>query len=263
MELVSIMYKYINRFINADKLINMLKEMDLSIYSKEESKEISNLIVKITNAMSNIPNEIDEEEINRLSHLGRILETFENFDNEKYEKNEEDLNKMYQILLRTKEQKRDCSKLYDELSKLLTQNMLVNKYLSKMSDIELLDFIKEYISSNRPIIIDQDRFNRLANIAIEGDKRETLWRLAFNYVNKNKNFSLIEDYFIEKRDTFYLTEYMCAVEGDYDKVKLTDKIMATRDIWFISSVANTCKEMGLVSEEEIKEIKEKYNFEQW
>lgn len=40
MELVNLMYRYINKFINVDELIKGLENIDLSNYSEEEKGEI-------------------------------------------------------------------------------------------------------------------------------------------------------------------------------------------------------------------------------
>ena len=93
-----------------------------------------------------------------------------------------------------------------------------------------------------PPQIDQEKFNVLVKVGVENDEREWLWRLAFNYNRKNKDFSLIEDYFIEKKDEYYLTELISAVPEDLDMKKLKEKVMATKDNNFITSVKNTLKD---------------------
>ena len=47
MELVQIMYEYINKFINNEKLVLRLNEIDLNKYSKTESNEIKKLIKEV------------------------------------------------------------------------------------------------------------------------------------------------------------------------------------------------------------------------
>ena len=44
MDLVNLMYRYINKFINSDKLIEELKKINLHNYSLEEQEQIKNLI---------------------------------------------------------------------------------------------------------------------------------------------------------------------------------------------------------------------------
>ena len=49
MDLVNLMYKYINRFINSDELLEELKKLELNHYSKEEEQEIKQLILYVQN----------------------------------------------------------------------------------------------------------------------------------------------------------------------------------------------------------------------
>ena len=66
MDLVSLMYKYINRFINSDELLESLEELDLNNFTDEEKASIKKLIDDIKSIKDKIPNEVDEIEKNRL-----------------------------------------------------------------------------------------------------------------------------------------------------------------------------------------------------
>ena len=44
MDLITLMYKYINRFINSDELLKSLEELDLNKFSNEEKVSINKLI---------------------------------------------------------------------------------------------------------------------------------------------------------------------------------------------------------------------------
>lgn len=105
-----------------------------------------------------------------------------------------------------------------------------------------MEFIAQYISVPIPPQIDQEKFDKIVKVGIENDEREWLWRLAFNYNEKNKDFSLIEDYFIEKRDDYYLTELISAVRDDLNMKKLKKKVIATKDKKFINNVKSTLKD---------------------
>ena len=78
------------------------------------------------------------------------------------------------------------------------------------------------------------------------DKREVLWRLAVNYNNKNKDFTLIENYFIDKRDDYYLIELISAVKEDLDMEKLFKNVIATNDKEFMSNCYNRAKKHGFI-----------------
>lgn len=244
MDLVSLMYKYINRFINSDELLESLEELDLNNFTDEEKVSIKKLIDDIKSIKDKIPNEVDEIEKNRIeinekyvNGIDKILQnnTLENKLKEKFLKIREGL-------LEDKKKVKDGGKLYESLFTLLADNDLINYYCDLLNDYELLEFIAQYISVPMPPQISQEKFDKILKVGIENDEREWLWRLAFNYNEKNKDFSLIEDYFIEKRDDYYLTELISAVREDLNMKKLKKKVIATKDKKFINKVKSTLKD---------------------
>ena len=244
MDLVSLMYKYINRFINSDELLESLEELDLNNFTDEEKASIKKLIDDIKSIKDKIPNEVDEIEKNRIeinekyvNGIDKILQnnTLENKLKEKFLKIREGL-------LEDKKKVKDGGKLYESLFTLLADNDLINYYCDLLNDYELLEFIAQYISVPMPPQISQEKFDKIVKVGIENDEREWLWRLAFNYNEKNKDFSLIEDYFIEKRDDYYLTELISAVIEDLNMKKLKKKVIATKDKKFINKVKSTLKD---------------------
>lgn len=244
MNLVTLMYKYINRFINSDELLESLEELDLNNFTDEEKASIKKLIDDIKSIKDKIPNEVDEIEKNRIeinekyvNGIDKILQnnTLENKLKEKFLKIREGL-------LEDKKKVKDGGKLYESLFTLLADNDLINYYCDLLNDYELLEFIAQYISVPMPPQISQEKFDKIVKVGIENDEREWLWRLAFNYNRKNKDFSLIEDYFIEKRDDYYLTELISAVREDLNMKKLKKKVIATKDKKFINKVKSTLKD---------------------
>ena len=244
MDLVTLMYKYINRFINSDELLKSLEELDLNKFTAEEKISINKLINDIKIIKEKTPNEVDEIEKNRLeinekyvNGIDRILQN-NNLENKLKEK----FLKIKQDLLEDKKQVKDGGKLYKSIYILLADNKLINHYWDLMNDFELLEFIAQYISVPMPPQVDQEKFEKIVKVGIENDEREWLWRLAFNYNRKNKDFSLIEDYFIAKKDDYYLTELISAVREDLNMKKLKEKVLATKDKKFITSVKKTLKD---------------------
>lgn len=254
MELVNLMYKYINKFINGNDLLNSLKAIDKNKFSEEEKEIIDKLICDIENIVETVPNEIDEIEKKRIEDLDKILCALkkgkENENNSDEAK--EYMNNHYQKLLKEKEIVRDGGKLFNDIFDVMTSNSLIVEYAKKMNDEELLDFITQYISVPLPPKITQDEFDDLVKVGIENDKREKLWRLAFNYNHKNIDFSLIEDYFIEKKDDYYIVELICAVKEDLDIKKLIGKILSSNDKTFIEKTINYGNEIRVFDEEELK-----------
>lgn len=256
MDLVNLMYRYINKIINSDKLLSELKSIDLSKYSKKEVDIIKELVLDIENIKESIPNEIDEIEIKRKEEINKILVFLK--EAKASEKTDEEakkfINKNYNILVKEKEIVRDGGRLYTEIFKLMTNNKLVNEYTDKMNNKELLDFITKYISVPMPPVINQEAFNELVEAGIKEDKRESLWRLATNYSNKNIDFSHIEDYFIEKKDEYYVIELISAVKEDLDMDKLIDKIVNTKNKEFIRNIRKTGIDMNLFTSEELNKL---------
>ena len=244
MNLVTLMYKYISRFINSDELLESLEELDLKIFSKEEKISINKLIDDIKTIKDKTANEIDEIEKNRLETIERIVSNINIIlESDNLEKDlREKIEHRKEYLLEDKKKVKDGGKLYESIYILLADNKLINHYWNLMNDYELLEFIAQYISVPIPPQIDQEKFNDLVKVGIKNNEREWLWRLAFNYNRKNKDFSLIEDYFIEKKDSYYLTELISAVREDLDMKKLKEKVLATKDKIFITSVKKTLKD---------------------
>lgn len=244
MNLVTLMYKYINRFINSDELLESLEELDLNNFSKEEKISINKLIDDIKIIKDKTANEIDEIEKNRLETIERIVSNINIIlESDNLEKDlREKIEHRKEYLLEDKKKVKDGGKLYESIYILLADNKLINHFWESINDYELLEFIAQYISVPIPPQIDQEKFNDLVKVGIKNNEREWLWRLAFNYNRKNKDFSLIEDYFIEKKDSYYLTELISAVREDLDMKKLKEKVLATNDKKFITSVKKTLKD---------------------
>lgn len=244
MNLVTLMYKYINRFINSDELLESLEELNLKNFSKEEKISINKLIDDIKIIKDKTANEIDEIEKNRLETIERIVSNINIIlESDNLEKDlREKIEHRKEYLLEDKKKVKDGGKLYESLFTLLADNDLINYYCDLLNDYELLEFIAQYISVPMPPQISQEKFDKIVKVGIENDEREWLWRLAFNYNRKNKDFSLIEDYFIEKKDSYYLTELISAVREDLDMKKLKEKVLATKDKKFITSVKKTLKD---------------------
>ena len=123
-----------------------------------------------------------------------------------------------------------------------------------MNDEQLLQLITQNISAPFPPEISQEKFNDLVYLAITKDKREALWRLAFNYCGKNKDFSLIEDYFIAKRDDYYLVELVHAVQQDMNIMRLVEKVKQTKDKEFIAKLVERGKNDGLLDDSDVERL---------
>lgn len=259
MDLVNIIYRYVNRFINSDELMDLLKNIDKTKFSKKEIKEIEKLIEEVKKIIECVPIEIDQVEIRRITSLNHILESLEKIKANEGNSDEakEFVRNKYDGLVKDKDKIRDSGPRYEKLYDLLVNNSVYINYCKKMNDLELLEFITQYISAPITPNIDQETFDDLVNAGIKKDKREALWRLAFNYDGKKKNFSRIVDYFIEKRDDYYLTELISAVQEDLNMNELIEKVINTKDTNFITGCGNRAKNIGIFTDEEIENLKER------
>ena len=250
MDLVNIVYRYVNRFINSEELLILLKAIDESSFSAEEIADINKLLDEVENIIKTVPIEIDNEERNRIASINRILSTLEKAKNNKENSQEvlDTVQRQYDNLIREKKKVRDSGPRYIELSKALTTNKTYISYCQKMSSKELLEFITQYISVPMPPRIDQDLFDEMVEAGIKEDKREALWRLVFNYVGRNKDFTRVEDYFIEKRDAYYLTELISIENKELNMEKLEKKINNTNDKKFINDCFERIEKLGISSD---------------
>ena len=259
MDLVKLLYKYINKFINSKELLASLKQIDLTKYNKYEIVKIKELIKDLEKIIKEIPNEIDEVEKKRLKDIDKLLNALndENIYKSLDDEGLDFIKRKKDSLEKDKKMTNDSGKLYDAVVELLDNNELINKYFDGMSNKEMLELITEYISVPITLSLTQSEFDDLVMVGIEDDNREALWRLAFNYNNKNKDFTKIVDYFILKRDAYYLEELVSAVEEDLNMEHLLKKVKETNDKDFINEIIRRGKDLDyLFSEKELKKIKE-------
>lgn len=121
---------------------------------------------------------------------------------------------------------------------------MIESILKKMSDEDLLAFITEHISVPNSLPLTREKFNTLAHLAMKQDNREALWRLAFNYNNQQMDMETIENYFIEKRDHYYLAEIVSACREDISVKRVIDKVLATKDDEFIQKAYQSAIKAG-------------------
>lgn len=246
MDLVDLMYKYINRFINSDELLNRLENLNLSNFTDEEKVSINKLIKDIKIIKGKTANEIDEIEKNRLATIEKFVSDINKILESNLEKDiKEKIEKRKKYFIEEKKKTKDGGKLYKSIYIILADNDLINYYWDSMSDYELLEFIAKYISVPMPPQIDQEKFEKIVKAGIEKDEREWLWRLALNYSKRKFDYSLIEDYYIKIKDDYYLTELICAVPDEIDINKIRKKVMDTNDETFIAKVKNTLKNYSI------------------
>ena len=257
MDLVNIVYRYVNRLINSDELINLMENLDKEKFSEDEVADITELLDNIKK-LKNIKIEIDQVEQHCQSMINRILFGLEEVKDNK-DKASKFLCNIYNNLEKSKHKVRDSGPRYEKISKLLLNDSVYIKYFHKMNDLELLEFITQYIYMPNTPYMTKEEFDSLVMVGIKDDKRESLWRLAVNYSLKGMDFSYIVDYFIEMKDVYYLVELISAVREDLDMDKLIMKIVNTNDKIFIDKLLAYSNNINLFNKEEIKKLTGKSN----
>lgn len=256
MDLVNMVYEYINKFIDSKELLKKLENMDLSDYPENEKKLIEKLIVDLNKIIETTPNEVDDSETN-IQEMGKVfiseienaLATEDLDDEEK-----EFLTKQLEEVIAEVNKVRDGGKLYDNVADLVSNHELFNEYFDSMNIEELLEFITSYTYVPLPPVLAQDGFDALVNEGVDKDKREALYRLASNYSGRDIDFARIVDYFIDKRDVSYLVELISIIIEDISMPELFKKVISTGDKEFITNCATKAVEMGYLTDEDILKI---------
>jgi len=247
MDLVNIMYKYINKKINSDELQDELNKINLDNYKEDEKEEIKKIIEAVNLIIRKVPNEIDEFEKMRIKRIDDLINKFSSMTNEKGEP-VDFIKHNKEKLIKDRNKVNDGGERFKQLFNLLCNNSLINKYLKSMDDYELLKFIAQYISVPLPPEIGEDGFNDLVKVGIEHNEKEYLWRLAFNYGHHKYDFSKIEDYYIQERDAYYLSELVCAIEKSLDIDGIINKVNDTKDNDFIKSFYDHCEKISILKD---------------
>lgn len=124
----------------------------------------------------------------------------------------------------------------DESNRII--NLLVNNevyitLVKKMNDQDLMLLITYYILAPMVPKIDQETFNDLVNCAIKYDHSlENVWRLGMNYDCRGYNYDLLDEFFVNSRDSRYLAEYISGVI-QVNQEKIVNMVVQTKDKEFI------------------------------
>lgn len=186
---VKSVYKYINKLINKDILINEIKIFLNSKVGKKYKKDLNILLDNIENKDKSL----EELIINNENEYERIFDlTIHN-------------------------------KTYIDIAK-------------NMSALELMLLITSYIFVPFTPNIDQDGFNDLVNVAKNYDNAlENIWRLGMNYDRKGYNFDLLDNFFVDSKNVYYLGEYISLIH-QINQEKIVNTIVKTKDKEFIKQI---------------------------
>lgn len=125
---------------------------------------------------------------------------------------------------------------FDRITNLLLNNELFITLSKQMNDKDLMLLITYYIAAPMIPKIDQETFDNLVNEAMNYDYAlENIWRLGMNYDGKDYNYDLLDTFFVNSKDSWYLAEYISGVTQVNQK-KIVDMIIKTRDKAFINKL---------------------------
>lgn len=124
----------------------------------------------------------------------------------------------------------------NRITNLLLNNEIFITLADQMTNQDLMLLITYYIFAPMIPMIDQETFNDLVNSAIQYDyPLEKVWRLAMNYDSRGYNYDLIDEFFVNSKDSYYLAEYISGVI-QVNKEKIVNMIIQTKDKEFIKAL---------------------------
>ena len=220
-ELLNICYKFFNRYITSNELIEELSNIDMTNLSQGDKKETNKLIKDIKIIVNNIPNEKDEYVIKEKENIKELIKKFEQISNDN---NDDFINQTLENLKNDYKKEVDSHERWFAITTCINDNDYFNNIIESLTDYEFLEFIAQNIRAPFPPNLTQEEFNKLVKAGIEKDEREWLWRLAFNYENREINFDEIIDYFIDKKDGYYLSELISAIGNELNIDSIIEKI---------------------------------------
>lgn len=124
----------------------------------------------------------------------------------------------------------------EKIEDLLVSNKLYLSLVQLINDRDLMLLVTYYISCEKPPKIDQITFNKLVESAIDYNySLESVWRLAMNYDSKGYNFDLIDEFFVNSKNAWYLSEYISSID-QINQEKIVNMIIADEDKNFIKEL---------------------------
>ena len=214
-EFLNTCYRFFNRYITVLELIQQLNNL--------KGKEMRNLLNEIVKISEEYPNSEDEIVVIERKKTNNLINKLD-----KIPRNDDELESLYKAIDNMKkynQKEKDSYERWYKVFCLINDNDYFNSCYEELSSYELLEFIAQYIKAPFPPKLSQDEFEELVKVGMEHDHREWLWRLAFNYVDKEISVDSVVDYFINVKDGYYLVETISAM-GEYLDI---DKIFAKID----------------------------------
>ncbi len=256
MDFVKIVYRYRNRYLNSEDLVESIENISKEELNDIDLNELEIIKNDVNDIIKNTKITLDDEEIRRRKETDKIINILEKILNNPNNDDNDALDRIKEKYNSFKEQemiKRDSGNRYVELDNYLENCDLFKKYYNNMSDEELLNFITNYIKMPNPFKLSKEKLDDLIDIGLKQNNKEKLWRLAFNYAEYGIDTSKIEDYYINERDDYYLIELISAIKEYLNVDRIMDKVLDTNDDKFIHACANYATKLELFTWDELKE----------
>ena len=77
MELINIVYRYLNRYINSEELVKLLENIDKTKFSPKEQEDLVKILVSVKNVIATVPIEEDKYEVYLRTSREQILKKLE------------------------------------------------------------------------------------------------------------------------------------------------------------------------------------------
>ena len=248
MEFLNLCYKYANKLITANELVDSLEKMKLKDFSKEDKKELKSLI----NSIKSIIKKGNDEYIDHDKNI--IKDLVNDLVGDSIDYNdilEESINNLKIELDKSNE----SYKIWSEITELINGSEIFNKYFESLDNYELLKFITQYKYVSMPPFINQYEFDDIAQAGILKDEREMLYILALNYEHRRINIDKIIKYFIDVNEGDYLSDLISLMGDSLDIDSIFNSI---DDNKLISKIINRKQDMeNIVSEEQFKILYDK------
>ena len=220
-KILKIIQQYFNRYISSSELLEALEHIDAANVKNKEP-DYTKMISGIKNAIKTTDNEKDSLVNEEITKLEATIEEMEEIKQKSTDLPKEIENYISQ-LYNKRGMDRDNRKRWIKVSDTIRKSDYYQNTLNSLSDLELLELISDDIRAPYPMEISEGKYNDLVKTGIENDKREWLWRLAFNYSDEPYDITPIAQYFLDKNDCYYLTELISVVG---DKLNIKDIIVA-------------------------------------
>ena len=134
-ELLNICYKFFNRFITADILIEQLSNIDKTSLIEYDTEKINELIEDIKKIAKDTPNEVDEYVIKKKETIDYLIKKIEQIP--KDDNNREFLNNQLDNLKRDYDRKLDSHERWFKITECIDKNSYFTKTFESLTDYEL------------------------------------------------------------------------------------------------------------------------------